>query len=247
MTHFDTETQGKYKSTTRLCGYVYIYSSLWMDEKKTQEHLESGRTEGQEHMTEVLGLAVHAVDEREAQLGVEELLGGLAADLVVLELLHVDDVDARGTGTVVRRHVVVHLLHSTAARDVTVLLVDVVGGVRAVVAQEDAEGLRGVRAALVELLARKNLAGRRLHLAHLREEVPEARLGNDLVRRKDAHAVDLLLRLVLRVALTANDLVFLHLKVTTKTKKHTKKRDKEKKKNKTKDKKKKTQNESVLW
>lgn len=178
-------------------------------------------------MTEVLGLAVHTVDEREAQLGVEELLGGLAADLAVLELLHVDDVDARGTSTVVRRHVVVHLLDSTAASDVTVLLVDVVGGVRAVVAQEDAEGLCRAGATLIEALARKNLAGRRLHLAHLREEVPEARLGNDLVRCKDAHAVDLLLRLVLGVALTTNNLVFPHLKVTTtKTTKKTKKSDK---------------------
>ena len=47
------------------------------------------------------------------------------------------------------------------------------------------------------------------------QEVPESRLGDDLVRRKDAHAVDLGGGLMLRGQVTANDLVFVerHLAV----------------------------------
>jgi len=157
---------------------------------------------------------VPAVDEREVDLGVQELLGGLPADLSRSDLLHVDDVDAGGTGTVVSGHVAVHLLDSTAAGDITVLLVDVVSAVKTVVTQEDSKVLHSVRTTLSQLLAGKNLTSHGLHLAHLGQEVPETRLGDDLVCSKDTHAIDLLLSLVSGVALTANNLVFLHLSRT---------------------------------
>lgn len=54
-----------------------------------------------------------------------------------------------------------------------------------------------------------DLAGRLLDLAELAEEVPEARLGDDLVRGKDAHPVELGLGLLLRRQLAADDLVLL--------------------------------------
>ena len=153
------------------------------------------------------------VDERIMDLGVEELLSSLPTHLLGSDLLHIDDVDAGGTSTVVRSHIVVHLLDSTAASSVTVLLVDVVSAVKTVVAQEDGEVLHGVGTTLSELVAGKNLTGSGLHLAHLREEVPEARLGDDLVSSEDTHAVDLLLSLVSGDALTANNDVFLHLSI----------------------------------
>jgi len=153
---------------------------------------------------------VSAVDEREVDLGVEELLGGPSANLLVRDLLHIDDVDAGGAGTVVVGHIVVHLLDSTAAGDITVLLVDVVSAVKTVVTQEDSKVLHSVGTTLSQLLAGKNLTSGGLHLAHLGEEVPETRLGDDLVGSEDTHTVDLLLSLVGGVALTANYDVFLH-------------------------------------
>ena len=185
-----------------------------------EDSLVGGRTERQEALAESLGLTVPAVDEREVDLGVEELLGGLPADLSGGDLLHVDDLDAGGAGTMVGGHVAVHLLDGAAAGDVTVLLVDVVGAVKTVVTQEDGEVLHSVGATLSQLLAGKNLTGGGLHLAHLGQEVPETRLGDDLVRSEDAHAVDLLLSLVGGVALTADNLIFLHsFYVCAKTKK----------------------------
>ena len=54
-----------------------------------------------------------------------------------------------------------------------------------------------------------DLTGRLLDLAELAEEVPEAGLGDDLVRGKDAHPVELGLGLLLRRQLAADDLVLL--------------------------------------
>jgi len=172
--------------------------------------LVGGRTEGKEALAKSLGLTVRAVDEREVDLRVEELLGGLPTDLSRGDLLHIDDVDAGGTGTVVVGHVVVHLLDCTTAGDITVLLVDVVSAVKTVVTQEDGKVLHSVGTTLSELLAGKDLTSGGLHLAHLGEEVPETRLGDDLVGSEDTHAVDLLLGLVSGVALTTNNDVFSH-------------------------------------
>lgn len=48
-----------------------------------------------------------------------------------------------------------------------------------------------------------------LDLAELAKEVPESRLGHNIVGRKDAHTVELGGRVGLRGQVTADDLVFL--------------------------------------
>ena len=55
----------------------------------------------------------------------------------------------------------------------------------------------------------------RVSAQNIPQEVPETRLGDDLVGRKDAHAVDLGGGLMLRGQVTADDLVFVerHLAV----------------------------------
>lgn len=54
-----------------------------------------------------------------------------------------------------------------------------------------------------------NLAVGLLDLLQLGEEVPEAGLGDDIVRGEDAHAVQLRGRVAVRRQMTADDLVFL--------------------------------------
>lgn len=51
-----------------------------------------------------------------------------------------------------------------------------------------------------------------LDLLQLAQEVPEARLGNDLVRGEDAHAVQLGGGLLLGRELAANDLILVELR-----------------------------------
>lgn len=59
------------------------------------------------------------------------------------------------------------------------------------------------------LIESNNLSVGLLNLPQTSKEVPESRLGNDIVRRKDAHAVELGSWVGLGWQVTANDLVFL--------------------------------------
>jgi len=59
------------------------------------------------------------------------------------------------------------------------------------------------------LIHADDLTVRLLNLPELGQEVPEAALGDNLVRRKDAHAVELWCRVGVRGQVTPNDLVFL--------------------------------------
>lgn len=63
--------------------------------------------------------------------------------------------------------------------------------------------------ATTHLVQGDDLAVRLLDLAELAEEVPEPRLGNDIVGRKNAHAVDLGGGVGLAGEVAADDLVFL--------------------------------------
>ena len=60
-----------------------------------------------------------------------------------------------------------------------------------------------------DLVQGDDLAIRLLDLAELGKEVPETRLGDDLVGRKDTHAVELRRGVGVRGQKTPNDLVFL--------------------------------------
>lgn len=58
----------------------------------------------------------------------------------------------------------------------------------------------------------KNLAGGLLHLSDLMHEIPETRLGVDLVGSKDLHAVCRRIRIGIGGSLAADDLVETHLR-----------------------------------
>lgn len=115
-------------------------------------------------------------------------------------------------------HILVESVDGGNAGHLTVLLVHVVGAGARVVADPDTEVLDLLGALLVDLspvslpssrlsssanaieacttaathlVHGDDLAVRLLDLSELAQEVPEPRLGNDLVGRKDAHAVDL--------------------------------------------------------
>ena len=89
--------------------------------------------------------------EREADLGVVELLSGGAAGVLGSDLLHVHDLHAGEASTVASSHVTVQLVDGTIARGVAELLVKVVGTGTRVIAEEDTEVLDLQRLALEDL------------------------------------------------------------------------------------------------
>lgn len=126
-------------------------------------------------------------------------------------------------------HVLVESLDSVCSRHLAILLVHVVCAAAGVVTDPDAKVLDlcgplfgdliqcvspvhlvpPSSAIPTHLVQADNLAVCLLHLAELREEVPEAGLCDDIVGRKDAHAVELRGGSVLGRQQSADDLVFL--------------------------------------
>ena len=159
-------------------------------------------------MEESLVGARDAVEQRELDLRVVEKLDGFATRLAGGDLADVDDLDVGASGSVVRGHVGVELVDSTAAGDVTELLVDVVGAVDAVVSEEDAKVLDGLGLLLNDLVDSEDLTVGAFDLFQLGEEVPEAGLGDDLVGGEDAHAVDGVGLALLNASLSADNLIF---------------------------------------
>lgn len=100
-------------------------------------------------------------------------------------------VDGAEAGTVAGSHVLVQGVDSGGSRQLTVLLVHVVGTRAGVVADPDTEVLDLQGVLLVDLVERDNLAVGLLDLLELGQEVPEAGLGNDVVGGEDTHAVEL--------------------------------------------------------
>ena len=137
--------------------------------------------------------------------------------------------DGPEAGAVAGSHVLVEGLDSVDTRHLTVLLVHVVCAGTRVVADPDTEVLDLQRVLLVDLtpeLIRTLLIRLRsspcthlvqaddltvglLDLAELGKEIPETGLGDDLVWRKDTHAVELWRWVGIAGEMAANDLVFL--------------------------------------
>lgn len=86
-------------------------------------------------------------------------------------------------------HISVALSNSTGHTQVAVLPVHVVGARTRVVTQPDTEVLDFNRCLLVDGFHVDNFSGGLLELTQLSQEVPETRLGHDLVGREDAHFV----------------------------------------------------------
>jgi hypothetical protein len=178
------------------------------------------------------------VGQRELEALDKELLDVRAADVVgLLELNNLEDLRLLGVsscsrvqctyldrpeaGSVTGGHILVQSVDGGNAGHLTVLLVHVVGAGARVVADPDAEvldllgallgdlALSGPYSYSTHLVQGDDLAVRLLDLAELAEEVPEPRLGDNIVGRKNAHAVDLGGGVGLAGEVAADDLVFL--------------------------------------
>lgn len=142
-----------------------------------------------------------------------EVLGGELLDVVSLdvvslsELNNLEDVDIPETRAVAGSHIVVKGSNSVSTGELTVLLVHVVGAGTRVVLDPDAEVLHLSGVLLEDLVDANDLTVGLLDTAERVEEVPETRLGNNRVGRKNAHTVELRLRLRLARKVTTNNLV----------------------------------------
>jgi len=144
------------------------------------------------HSGEARMMSGHGLDlarKRELNLGVVELLGGRTTTFVGGNLLHLDDLNGGGSGSVPGAHVTVTLSHRAGGRQIAVLAVHVVGTRARVVSEPDAQVLDGSRPLLVDLLAGDNLADSLLDLLQTIQVVPKAGLGHNAVRGEDAHPV----------------------------------------------------------
>jgi len=138
------------------------------------------------------GLLVDAVGQRELEVLDEELLDVWAADVIgLLNLNDLENLDVSETRSMASSHILVESIDSGDTGQFTVLLVHVVGAGARVVTDPDAEVLDFLGALLVDLVDGNDLTVRLLDLPQLAEKVPEPRLGDDLVGRKDTHTVDL--------------------------------------------------------
>lgn len=169
--------------------------------------LEGGRAAAGKDGAEGLS---DAVGQGELQVGLQQLLDVRAADLVAAQLSDADDLDRAEAAAVAGSQVLVALLHSLNTAHTSILLVHVVGAGARVVAQPDAEILDLERTVLVNLAQRHNLAVGALDLLELAQKVEEAGLGDNLVRGKDAHLVELGGGLGSGRQAAADDLVLVH-------------------------------------
>lgn len=133
----------------------------------------------------------NAVGKGESELGLEELFDVWATDVVCfLDLDDAENVDRPESGTVSCCHVLVERFHGVGAAEFAELLVHVVCARAGVVTEPNTEVLDLQRLLLVYHGDIEYLTARLLHFLELPQEIPETRLGDDFVRRKDAHAVD---------------------------------------------------------
>lgn len=119
-----------------------------------------------------------------------------------------------GASAMAGSHVAVALGDGTADGQVAVLTVHVVSSRTRVVTQPDAEVLDLQRSLLVLALDGDNLTSCLLEFAELTQEVPESRLGDDVVWCEDDHLEERWIRILLRRQFASDDLIFLQLQET---------------------------------
>lgn len=147
--------------------------------------------------------------QRELEIGSKELLDVLSLDILLgSKLDDLENVDGSESRSVSGSHVLVEHLNSVGSRNVSVLLVHVVSAGSGVVSDPDTKVLDLGGGLLGDLVDGDNLTGGLLDLLELGQEVPESRLGNNLVGGEDSHSVELLLGSSLGRQLSANNLVF---------------------------------------
>lgn len=167
-------------------------------------------------------VGTHGLERGLVRLGrrTHDLLRQRELDVQVVELLRVgalaelgrhdaslDDLHARCTYPVARRHLVVELIHGAVERGVPVLLVRVVIARSRLVADPYAVVLHQRRLLLEDFVARQDLSVRFLHSRELLQKVPELALGPDVIGCEQLHAVDLRFRFLLRGQVASHDLI----------------------------------------
>lgn len=113
-----------------------------------------------------------------------------------------------------RSHVAVALGDGTADGQVAVLTVHVVSSRTGVITQPDAEVLDLQRSLLVLALDGDNFTSCLLEFAQLTQEVPEPRLGDDVIWCEDDHLEERWIWILLGRQFASDDLIFLQLKWT---------------------------------
>lgn len=93
----------------------------------------------------------------------------------------------------------------------SVFLVHVVGTGSRVVSEPDTKRLDRVGLLLKDFVDGDDFTRRTLHLVHAGKEVPEARLGDNLVWGKETHTVQSWLRLLLGRQFATDHLILVHL------------------------------------
>lgn len=114
--------------------------------------------------------------------------------------------------TMAGSHVTVALCNCASNGQVAVFTVHVVGARTRVVTQPDAEVLDLQRSLLELSLHRDDLAGGLLELTQLTQEIPESRLGNDVIRCEDDHLEEWRIWILLGRQFATDDLILLQLK-----------------------------------
>lgn len=158
-----------------------------------------------------LGL-LDSVGERELEVGNQKLSNVLSLDIIsLLQFNNLKDVNGSESRSVSGGHVLVKGLDSTSSSNVSELLVHVVGTGSRVVSDPDTEVLDLGRSLFMNLANRNDFTSSLLNSSELGQKVPESRLGNNSVRSKDSHSVELGLRIDLARELSSDDLIFLQV------------------------------------
>merc|ERR1719431_2246924 len=160
-------------------------------------------------LSESSSLLLDPAWQGELDLGVVHLGDQWAPALASLHNLAPDDLDGVGPGPVPGPHVPVALGDGCGHGEVPVLAVHVVGAGPGVVLQPDSEILDLKRLPLSDLLHGHDLSGGFLELPKLPQEIPKARLCNNLVSGKNSHPVKRCYGLALGGELASDDTVFL--------------------------------------
>jgi len=177
-----------------------------IDPSSQRPSLESRRSVSDEGRAD-LG---DAMGQGELELGGEELLDVCAADILsLLNFNHTKNVDRPETSTVTSSHILIEAFHRIRTGELAELLVHVVCTRARIISDPDTEDLNLQGLLLVNNIDTNNLSIGFLDFLQLTEEVPETRLRNDFIGRKDAHTVDLGGRLSLGGQMTADDLKLL--------------------------------------
>ncbi len=150
-------------------------------------------------------------DQREAEVAGEILIGVVSLDLRILDDGSLDDLDVAGHSSVSTSHVVVHLTDGASQRDISVLLVHIVGTASASVAQPDSEVLDLGGGLLEDLSDIEDLTASSLSLSEGLHVVPELRLSNNGVASEDLHSEYLRAGVLGGGSSTANQLIEVHL------------------------------------